>query len=99
MHQALRGLLGSVRTDQCALNVIRTSEAKYVRFPSMPTVLYDLDVDPQENENLADDPSRAGLARELAERIIDRRMQHDERVLANTLATEDQMYVMDDRLT
>jgi len=99
MHQALRGLLGSVRTDQCALNVIRTSEAKYVRFPSMPTVLYDLDVDPQENENLADDPSRAGVARELAERIIDRRMQHDERVLANTLATEDQMYVMDDRLT
>jgi arylsulfatase A-like enzyme len=98
MRRTLLPLLGPVRTNDCALNVIRTRDAKYVRFPTMPTLLYDLDADPEENINHASDPARAGLALELAERLIDRRMRHDERTLANTLATEQQMHVLDDRL-
>jgi arylsulfatase A-like enzyme len=48
------------------VRMIRTREWKYVRrYPYGPHELYDLVNDPEERENLVDDPARQGLVRDL----------------------------------
>ena len=46
--------------------------------------LYDLEEDPHELHNLADDPAYRGLVLEYAQKLLSWRMNHDDRTLANT---------------
>jgi arylsulfatase A-like enzyme len=78
-----------LRPDQCAVNVIRGERYKYVHFTAMPPLLFDLVEDPDEFRNLAEDPACQPILLEYAQKMLSWRMNHDERVLANTRLTPD----------
>lgn len=70
-----------LRMDQCTLNVIRDRRYKYVHFTALPPLLFDLQEDPHEFRNLADDAAYAAVALEYAQKMLSWRMHHDERTL------------------
>lgn len=74
--------------DQCALNVIRGERYKYVHFAALPPLFFDLEEDPGEFTNLAEDPAYRDLVLEYAGKLLSWRMIHAERVLANQLLTD-----------
>jgi len=76
-----------LKPDQCAFSVIRGERYKYVHFTALPALLFDLERDPGEFINRAADPAYHEVALECAQRLISWRMNHDERVLSNTLLT------------
>ncbi len=45
--------------DECSLAVLRDERGKYVHFAGLPPLFYDLDADPDELVNRADDPAYA----------------------------------------
>ena len=75
--------------DQCAFQAIRGPRFKYVHFTALPPLLFDLETDPAETRNLADDPAHAATALEMARRLLSWRLLHEDRTLANTAATPD----------
>ena len=74
--------------DQCTLNVLRGERFKYVHFTALPPLLFDLQSDPDECRNLADDPGFADVVRDCAQTLLSWRMTHADRRFANTLLTE-----------
>ncbi len=80
------GLFG-LTPDQCAFNVIRDRRYKYVHFTVLPPLFFDLETDPGEFRNLAGDLDHQAFVLHYAQRMLSLRMNHDERVLANTLLT------------
>lgn len=91
------GPLG-MRTADCSLAVVRTARWKYVHFPTLPPLLYDLGEDPGELVNRAGDPAATGAMVELLRTMVTHRMRNDDRTLANTVATPAGMRSVDDRL-
>lgn len=69
--------------DQCALAVIRDAKRKYVHFTALPPLFFDLEEDPDQIRNLADDPARQGEVLAYAQKMLSWRMNHDDRTLAN----------------
>jgi arylsulfatase A-like enzyme len=69
------------------LAVLRTDHYKYVHFPSLPPILFDLAVDPDEFRNCADDPAYRAVALELAQRMLSWRMRQADRTLARYTAS------------
>jgi len=76
-------------SDQCTLCVIRDERYKYVHFPALPPLFFDLRQDPMEFHDLAADPAHQGLVLAYAQKMLSWRMAHAERVLANTFLTPD----------
>jgi arylsulfatase A-like enzyme len=76
-----------ITSDQCNLCVIRDERYKYVHFPALPPLFFDLRQDPMEFQNLAADPAHQGLVLSYAQKMLSWRMAHAERVLANTFLT------------
>ncbi len=70
--------------DQCNANLIWDRRYKYVHFTGLPPLFFDLEADPHEFHNLADDPDHHGLVLEYAQKMLSWRLNHDERTLANT---------------
>jgi len=75
--------------DQCNMSVLRGERYKYVHFTALPPLFFDLQEDPAELVNLAEDPDHRPLVLEYTRRMLSWRMNHDERVLANTMLTPD----------
>jgi arylsulfatase A-like enzyme len=73
---------------QCALNVVRGERYKYVHFTKLPALFFDLETDPGETRNLANDPAYAPLVLEYAQKLLSWRMNHDERALGHLTLTE-----------
>jgi len=76
-------------SDQCTMTVFRDEHYKYVHFTALPALLFDLEADPEEFHNLADDPAHQGLVLEYAQKMLSWRINHDDRALANSLLTSD----------
>ncbi|WP_119460073.1 alkaline phosphatase family protein [Rhodospirillaceae bacterium SYSU D60014] len=76
-------------SDQCTLNVIRDRRYKYVHFTALPPLLFDLESDPQELVNLAEDPAYAPVVLAFAQKMLSWRMCHDERTLTGLFLTKD----------
>ncbi|NCF27230.1 MAG: sulfatase-like hydrolase/transferase [Gammaproteobacteria bacterium] len=76
-----------LKPDQCAMNVIRGERYKYIHFTALPPLLFDLVEDPGEFRNLAEDPAYQPILLEQTQKMLSWRMNHDERVLANTRLT------------
>jgi arylsulfatase A-like enzyme len=73
---------------QSNLTVIRDHQYKYVHFTALPPLFFDLQQDPQEFVNLADDPGYHSLLLEYAQKMLSWRMKHTNRGLTETLLTE-----------
>ena len=67
--------------DDCALSVIRDGRFKYVHFTAMPPILFDLEADPGELTNVADDPAYATARIACAEKLLAWRARHLDRTL------------------
>jgi len=63
------------------VNVLRTGRLKYVHFTALPPLLFDLERDPDELVDRADDPAYREDRLALTARMLSWRMEHDERVL------------------
>ena len=73
--------------DQCTLCALRGERYKYVHFTAMPPLFFDLEDDPAEMVNRAEDPQYQERMLEYAQKMLSWRMSHDERVLANVRLT------------
>lgn len=79
-----------LKPQQCNLAVARTARWKYVHFGGgLPPLLFDLENDPCEVENLAGDPAHRGTRLEMAERLLAWRAEHLDQSLALAELTED----------
>ena len=71
--------------EECNLSVIRTEKWKYVHFPSLPSLLFSLEEDPYETNNLAELSEYQSIKNELLSKLLSHRMLHQERQLSNTM--------------
>ena len=67
--------------DSCSLAVQRDARFKYVHFTGLKPLLFDLDDDPYELVDRADDPAYAAIRLACAERLLAWRARHLERTL------------------
>ena len=88
INQRFEQALG-LTSDECCVTVIRDERYKYIHFTALPALFFDLEADPGELCNLADDPAYQGLVLEYAQRMLSWRMVHDERLLTNIMLTPD----------
>lgn len=74
---------------QCTLNVIRSKDYKYVHFVNLPPLFFDLNRDPDELVNEADNPEYLPLVLAYSQKMLSWRMNHDEQTLTHLALTED----------
>lgn len=74
--------------DTCNMSVLRGERFKYVHFADWPPLLFDLQADPGEATNLADDPAHAQTRLEMAEAMLSWRTAHLDRSLTGIDLTE-----------
>jgi arylsulfatase A-like enzyme len=88
--QMFEGAFG-LTLEECSLAVLRDDHGKYVHFsghPKMPPIFFDLDIDPGQHVNRADDPAYAPKVLDYAQRMLAWRMRHAERTLTGMKLTE-----------
>ena len=76
-----------VTMDQCSLAVLRDEHGKYVHFASLAPLFYDLDRDPHEFVNRAQDPEYAPTVLRYAQRLLSLRMEHVDQTLTGLVVT------------
>lgn len=74
---------------QCTMNIIRDEKWKYVHFTKLPPLLFDLENDPQEFNNLAGDPAHLPKLLEMTQKMLSWRMNHDEQTLTHIALTDE----------
>jgi len=95
VHHGPESLLG-VTSEQCCLTVLRDEHGKYVHFAAMDPLFFDLDDDPEQLVNRADDPAYANDVLAYAQRMLSWRMRHTERTLTGTFLGPDGVTVRQD---
>jgi arylsulfatase A-like enzyme len=78
-----------INLHQCTLNVVRGDRYKYVHFTSLAPLFFDLERDPDELENRANDPHYLPTVLEYAQKMLSWRMIHDEQTLTHMALTND----------
>ena len=73
--------------DQCCLAVVRDRRYKYVHFAALPPLFFDLDSDPDELVNRANDSAYAARVLEYAQRMLSWRLESAERTLTGMQLT------------
>ncbi len=91
------GVLG-LRLNECSLVVVRTATEKYVHHGAFAPLYYDLEQDPAELHDRADDPACSERVRELAQELVTWRLRSEHDVLANTVVDGNGVHSADDRL-
>lgn len=74
---------------RCNLTVRRTTTRKYVQFAGLPALLFDLEHDPGEFENVIADPAYAADALAMAQGMLAWRMTHEDQTLTHIMLTEE----------
>ena len=74
--------------DTCNLAVIRDAKFKYVHFAGLAPLLFDLEKDPQEFHNRANDPAYLPRVLEYAQKMLSWRLRHEDQTLTHMMATE-----------
>lgn len=74
-----------IRFEECGFNVIRDENYKYVHFTALPSLFFDLKNDPDELNNLAEDPTYKTLILKYAQKMLSWRMTNDERTLTHLM--------------
>ena len=78
-----------ITAHQCNLSVIRDHRFKYVHFTALPPLFFDLQQDPGEFVNQADNPAYYSLVMEYAQKMLSWRMNHAARSLTETVLSSD----------
>lgn len=78
--------LGCAR-DACNFAVLRGEHWKYVHFADLPPLLFRIDDDPAELNNLADEPEYAGVVAVQCRALLSHRQRHADRTWTHTLVT------------
>jgi hypothetical protein len=73
--------------DECTLLVIQDAKWKYVHFTTLPPLLFDLERDPGQFTNVAEDPAHAAIAKDYAQKALSWRMVHADRTLTHYRAS------------
>lgn len=73
----------NLTSDQCNYAVMRGERWKYVHFAALPPLLFDMQADPDEQENLATRPEMAPVVAECAQAMLSWRLEHADRTLTN----------------
>jgi arylsulfatase A-like enzyme len=73
---------------QCTLNVIRDNHFKYVHFTNLPPLFFDLEKDPGEFVNEAENPAYSTKVLEYTQKMLSWRMNHDEQTLTHLALTD-----------
>jgi arylsulfatase A-like enzyme len=76
--------------EECSLAVMRDEHGKYVQFAGhnvFPAIFFDLDEDPAQIENRAQDPAYAPKVLDYAQRMLAWRLTHAERTLTGMKLT------------
>lgn len=73
--------------DECSLCVVQDARWKYVHFAALPPLLFDLQADPHQFRNLAEDPGHARVVRDYAQKALSWRLRHADRTLTHYRAT------------
>lgn len=89
-QQAERAL--GIGSDECSYAVIRDRRYKYVHFAALPPLLFDLENDPHEMENLADRPEMSVTVLRYAQKMLSWRLRHADRTLTNMALTRDGVF-------
>ncbi|HYX02014.1 MAG TPA: sulfatase-like hydrolase/transferase, partial [Reyranella sp.] len=76
-----------VPMDRCSLAVVQDERFKYVHFAALPPLLFDLEEDPGQFVNRAEDPAYAARLAEYAARMLDWRLGFADRTLTGYRAT------------
>ena len=75
--------------EECNLSVIKTKEWKYVHFPSLPPLLFNILEDPYEINNLANKINYLEIQNNLLSKLLSHRIIHQERQLSNIMLSKD----------
>jgi len=75
--------------ETSTLNVIRGAATKYVHFADLPPLLFDLESDPGELVNRADDTKYQQRLADHARRLLSWRMRHTDKTLTHMQVTQD----------
>jgi arylsulfatase A-like enzyme len=73
--------------EECSIAVLRDDHGKYVHFAGLPPIFFDLDTDPVQITNVANDPRYASHVLAYAQRMLTWRMRHQERTLSGMKLT------------
>ena len=73
--------------------MIRTKKWKYVHFPSLPPLLFDILDDPYETNNLANKKNYLEIQNNLLSNLLSHRMIHQERQLSNSMLSKNGMKI------
>ena len=77
-----------ITQEQCALAVIRDDRYKYVHFTALPPLFFDLQQDPHEMHNLANDPAFTRKVLEYAQKLVSWRMNNEDKAYSQTYLCE-----------
>ena len=75
-------------SHQCNLAVVRDENYKYVHFGALPPLFFDLQQDPHEFVNQANNPDYQTLMLEYVQKMLSWRMNHTHRGLTETFLSE-----------
>ena len=76
-----------VPMDRCSLAVVRDADCKYVHFAALPPLFFDLRDDPYEFVDRSRDPHYAAQVRDYAQKMLNWRLAHADKVLTGYRAT------------
>ena len=69
--------------DECQLAILRGERWKYVHFAALPPLLFDMQNDPWEMNDLSQDPAHQSSMLRMAQKMLSWRLLHQEHVLTN----------------
>ena len=75
--------------EECSMNILRTATSKYVHFPSLPPLLFDLQNDPNELHDRAHDPAYGALRIAQLDALLSWRMRHTDKTLSHVRVTRE----------
>ena len=75
VHDTVLGL----PADQCSLAVIQDTRYKYVHFDALPALFFDLEADPGQFHNLAQEPAYASRVLAYAQKMLSWRLRYTDR--------------------
>ncbi len=76
-----------LESRDCNLACLRGERFKYVHFAGLPPLLFDLESDPHETRNLAEDPAYLEVRLQMAEAMLSHRQRHAEQTMTNLAIT------------